>query len=807
MDTSEWARQALASFDQVLAANPALRPRPGQRLMAEQVALTFSQADLGPPPEAEDGLPAAPPQRSIAVIQAGTGVGKSLAYCVPAIALALQRNTRVLISTASVALQEQLVHKDLPALQALLAQPFRFALAKGRGRYVCKLKLERRLGPGAGAAGAAGAAEEDWQEDDLFEPAPGGASGAVWAAGAAGLPQANGATEAGAGALPGAPSLGQQSAQVAYARLAADLASGRWDGDLDTLAQPLAAGQWQAVAAQASSCAARHCPVYGQCSYFAQRKALVGAQVIVVNHDLLLSTLGSHTLPGLEQSLLVIDEAHHLPAKALEQFGSRMDLSRLGWIERLTQGVLKAAATLDVPELADWAVQAQQLRQGLQELARQVQLQYGAQLQAAAAGARGAPTGRNGAAVPAKRDGAAAPAAGAPWGAATGGSSGAACVRVPQAGLPEALLAPLAQVVHSAGRCVLALGELSKALRAEMREQPQQAHRLATQYAQLGTLAPRLEAVLETAQRLQQPGIAADSAAAPEAAAALAKWFSWEPWGDEAVLLAHASPTLPGQTLRQHLWGAVRAAVLTSATLSSCNRFDFFMQEAGLATDPDARALEVPSPFDFQRQGRLVLATTRADPKDAAAFNAELVQTLLQDLANVRHGALVLFTSRQQMRLACEALPLALRPIVLVQNDTPRQRLLRLHAERVAAGQPSIIFGMQSFGEGLDLPGRLCEDLFITKLPFAPPDDPVGQARAEWLRAAGRDPFQELVLPAAAIRLAQWVGRAIRTEDDRAQVYCYDRRLHQSRFGQQLLAGLPPFERVLRPLQSAFAPL
>jgi ATP-dependent DNA helicase DinG len=111
----------------------------------------------------------------------------------------------------------------------------------------------------------------------------------------------------------------------------------------------------------------------------------------------------------------------------------------------------------------------------------------------------------------------------------------------------------------------------------------------------------------------------------------------------------------------------------------------------------------------------------------------------------------------------------------------------------VAAGEPSIIFGMQSFGEGLDLPGRLCESVFITKLPFAPPDDPVGEARAEWLRAVGRDPFSELVVPATAIRLAQWAGRAIRTEEDQAHVYCYDKRLTRTGYGQRLLQGLPPF--------------
>jgi ATP-dependent DNA helicase DinG len=105
---------------------------------------------------------------------------------------------------------------------------------------------------------------------------------------------------------------------------------------------------------------------------------------------------------------------------------------------------------------------------------------------------------------------------------------------------------------------------------------------------------------------------------------------------------------------------------------------------------------------------------------------------------------------------------------------------------------------MQSFGEGLDLPGRLCESVFITKLPFAPPDDPVGEARAEWLRAVGRDPFSELVVPATAMRLAQWAGRAIRTEDDQAHIYCYDKRLMRTSYGQRLLAGLPPFTLVRR---------
>ncbi len=150
MSSLEWAASALQAFDGVVQASTGFRSREGQRHMAERVATTLAAATLGKPrhddgADGDDG-PADAPTRAIAVIQAGTGVGKSLAYCAPAIALALARNTRVVISTATVALQEQLVHKDLPALAKLLPQPFRFALAKGRGRYVCQLKLGRLTG-------------------------------------------------------------------------------------------------------------------------------------------------------------------------------------------------------------------------------------------------------------------------------------------------------------------------------------------------------------------------------------------------------------------------------------------------------------------------------------------------------------------------------------------------------------------------------------------------------------------------------------------------------------------------------------
>ena len=722
MSTSAWATHALQAFDNVVAAQAHLRPRAGQREMAAQVAHTFAHAHLGKPTEGEDSPPNTAVAPSIAVIQAGTGVGKSLAYSAPAIAMALQRGTRVVISTATVALQEQLVNKDLPALAAHLGQPFRYALAKGRGRFVCQLKLERLVG-----------SSELYPEeaDDLF-----------------------GET------LPTKPvaQAERQAQQQFYASMAEALAQGRWDGDRDSLDTPPAPEAWSPVAAEGSSCTGRHCPAFQSCSYYERRKELVAAQVIVVNHDLLLSSLGARLLPELDNCLLVLDEAHHLPATALAQFASNMDLSRLQWLDKLTSRALRIGQLLEVEEIADIPQHSSGLRQAMGQLAQAAMAQYGETLKS--------PEAR----------------------------FGPASARIPRGVLPEALLPPLEAVLaHSTGLLDV-LRAIAKALRSTIKETPDEAPRLAALYAQLGSLAPRLEAVFATTELLLHTP-------APGQAPA-AKWFTLEMDGEWIALQAHASPILPGSTLRQHLWSQVRGGVLTSATLTSCGSFDFFLREVGLHDLPTLATLEVASPFDYPSQGVLWAHHTQADPKHAGPFTQEMVHTLLHDLASVQTGALVLFTSKEQMRQAVDALPSALRAKVLVQNTMPRFALLNKHREQVEAGHASIIFGMQSFGEGLDLPGALCASLFITKLPFAPPDDPVGEARAEWLRSSGRNPFTDLVVPATAIRLAQWVGRAIRTEHDQAQVYCYDRRLCVTSYGQQIQKSLPDFS-----LQQRFAQL
>lgn len=699
---------ALAAFDHVVSRAPGFRARAGQREMAAFIAETLAGVKLGDDSvSSEAGLP----DRGIAVVQAGTGVGKSAAYAATVIPLALAQDKRVLISTATVALQEQLMAKDLPALAALLPQPFNFALAKGRGRYVCRLKLDQlAAGDEAGA--------------DLFEG------------------------EVGARPAGDAAERTQQ-----YARWTIALDQGDWDGDRDRLAEPPEPALWAPVAAERHTCTARHCPAYNGCSYYQARNRLAHAQVIVVNHDLLLSTLGLHALPKPQDCYLVLDEAHHLPDVAQGQFTAHMDLMHGTWLDRLPKAFEEVAKAIVHPHGVDLNEHARGARAALADLAR---------LGMAAVG-------------PAVRDLAA--------------ESPPLTHRFDGGALPADWHEPLAALQAHAGVLLKLAEALAVQLRANARENPGEATRSAEHYARIGRFAPRLQSLHETASLWLQ---AAESGAPP-----LAKWLQAGVQHGMVTLSAHACPLQPGSLLHHHLWKHVRGAVVTSASLVTCGNFNHFLHEAGLAWDAAATTRAVQSPFDHAKQGRLVVVQTAADPKDVDGYTREMLDLLMADLREVQRGALVLFTSRVQMRAATALLERGantdLRERVLVQGEASRTALLKRHAQRVDDGESSILFGLQSFGEGLDLPGELCEWVFITKLPFASPSDPVGQARADWLKAQGRDPFSELVVPATGARLLQWTGRALRTETDEATVVCYDARLLRQAYGRRMLQGLPPY--------------
>ena len=201
------------------------------------------------------------------------------------------------------------------------------------------------------------------------------------------------------------------------------------------------------------------------------------------------------------------------------------------------------------------------------------------------------------------------------------------------------------------------------------------------------------------------------------------------------------------------------------------------------------------SPFDY---GNAVFAVPPmdCDPGDAQAHGQALIDQLPR-LLDAREGSLVLFSSRRQMLEVFQGIDGAFRELILMQGDYSKQEIMRRHREAIDAGRGSVIFGLASFAEGVDLPGNYCSHVVIAKIPFAVPDSPLEAALAEWVEAQGRNAFMEISVPDAALRLVQASGRLLRTEQDTGRVTLMDRRILTRRYGRAILDSLPPFRREL----------
>ena len=245
-----------------------LKPRWGQRQMIAEVANALGD------PEAET---------PIAVVEAGTGTGKTIAYLVATLPIARARGKRVVVASATVALQEQLLLRDLPDLMRHSGLEFQAALAKGRGRYVCLLKLDHQLS-GSDSEPLIPLYPDEFATPDYQEISP-----------------------------------------ILEDMLAA-LTAGRWDGDFDNWPGGLEAATKRVVSTDQNQCTGRRCPHVGQCAFFKAREGLEEADIVITNHDLVLSDLrlgGGVILPDPEDSLYIFDEGHQLPAKCLNHFALR----------------------------------------------------------------------------------------------------------------------------------------------------------------------------------------------------------------------------------------------------------------------------------------------------------------------------------------------------------------------------------------------------------------------------------------------------------------------------------------------------
>ena len=261
----------------------------------------------------------------------------------------------------------------------------------------------------------------------------------------------------------------------------------------------------------------------------------------------------------------------------------------------------------------------------------------------------------------------------------------------------------------------------------------------------------------------------------------------WVPWADEEVALG-LTPLALAEKLSEDFWPNIRAAVLTSATLSVNKKPDFLLQRLGLSLDTPF--FSWPSPFSYENV-RIAILSYLPEPDDPQ-YPQALAETVRRALSRAPVKAMVLFTSKralEQVHAHLTGLP------HLAQGwDGERDQLLRRFRQMPP---PAVLLGLESFWEGVDLPGKELELLIVARLPFPHPGDPVLEAEAARIKAQGKSDFQELFLPMAVLKLRQGLGRLVRTPEDRGVILIADRRLSSRSYKKVFLSSFPLAPRFL----------
>ncbi|MDQ2078437.1 ATP-dependent DNA helicase DinG [Marinimicrobium sp. ABcell2] len=687
--------------------NKGLKARYGQKLMIAEIAKTLGSIKLD-----DEGVRES--QGQVCVVEAGTGTGKTVAYLLPALVVAKALGKKLVVSTATVALQEQIIHKDLPDLRQHSELSFSYALAKGRGRYLCLTKLDNLLTEVQSGLDPNRALYEDER-----------------------------------------PQIDTQAVKL-YESMVDALAANRWDGERDSWPGGLEQVEWQPVTTDHRQCTGRRCSNVSSCTFFRARESLDSMDCIVTNHDLVLADLalgGGAILPAPADAIYVFDEGHQLPAKALNHFSYHSRIIATGtWLNQCNKHLgtllshISGAGDIDryaeqLPAaLTDCKQRVDQIYPALDALAQEVVLDPRQSHYRFAGGV-----------------------------------------------VPDAMTLMAVELARGfdrlSGLLDKMLSELTQALEDPHCSVPKVD--LENHYPVLGTWQARAEANRELWNSYAVP----DS----DKAVPKARWLTPVEMGGSIDIEVCSSPILAARTLEQSLWQHCCGAVVTSATLAALGKFDGFRMRAG--TPAESAYCQMPSPFDFSR-ATLHVPAQAIEAGDAVAHTCAVIDAL-PELLDPDEGSLVLFSSRRQMLDVYEQLPKDWRERILVQGALSKQEMLSQHRKQVDIGEGSVLFGLASFAEGVDLPGDYCRHVVIAKLPFSVPDDPIEASLAEWVEARGRNAFMEITVPDAALKLVQACGRLLRSETDRGKITLLDRRIVTKRYGKAILNSLPPFTRII----------